>query len=475
MRITCLQRYFLVLVAASLAVGLCRAAEPKKTEPKAEPKKVEPKAEPKKAEPKAEPAVKPKVEIPGGMAMTFERNPRLLTASRVVSKIKPDISASGDSSSVSVAGKECKLAVRKSGDTYVMALDGNADGRIGPGEAVRVDPKNGAALFEVAGETGRSAVLLCDIRIGAKDKSVSSFSARVCPGGCMKGEYGGVAIRIIDENLDGKFTQDGKDAIAFGNSPVAVPLLKTHCIQDKHFRFQVAEDGAKLALEPLTDAPLGEVETPFNPSMLKCLVIASNSGAYDLAGGKMSLPAGDYQMAYGVMAAGGRMVNIFPPVRHGRLLRYKVEAGTTNRLRIGPPFRVEAELGVTAMNVLSVRPGFRLLGSGGEEYGPVDFAAAGNPQIQIGTGQRVLATGMMKQGAEYTTKVPADLDNGWVNIRLRVPVFGMVSGKKDFDGKVIFEDGDVPPVTRPGDEKKDAKDAKDVKGGKDAKAGKAAK
>ncbi|HOD81332.1 MAG TPA: hypothetical protein PKG77_07895 [Phycisphaerae bacterium] len=473
MRITILRRSVLLLIALNLVVAWARAAEPKKVEPaKAEPKKAEPvkaepkKAEPVKAEPKAQPAAKPKVEITGGIPMTFERNPRLITGARVVVKMKPDLSSTGDSSSISIAGKECKLAVRKNGDVCMMALDGNGDGRIGAGETARVDPRNGVAIFDVATDTGRTAVMLCEIRIGSKNNSVTSIAARICPGGCMKGEYGGVAIRIIDENLDGKYTQDGKDAIAFGNNPVAVPLLQTHCIQDKHFRFQVAEDGGKLALEPLTDAPMGEVETPFSGSTLKCLVMASKTGAYDLAGGKTNIPAGDYQMVFGVMAAGGRMVNMYPPVRHGRLLRYKVEAGTTNRLRIGPPFRIETELGVTAMNVLTVRPSFRLMGSGGEEYGPVDFSAAGNAQIQIGTGERVLASDMMKRGAEYTTKVPPTLENGWVRVRMRLPVFGLVSGTKNFDGKEMLEDGDAPAVSHPGDEKKGPKDAKDAKAGK---------
>ncbi|OQB87638.1 MAG: hypothetical protein BWX88_00010 [Planctomycetes bacterium ADurb.Bin126] len=408
MRITILRRSVLLLIALNLVVAWARAAEPKKVEPaKAEPKKAEPvkaepkKAEPVKAEPKAQPAAKPKVEITGGIPMTFERNPRLITGARVVVKMKPDLSSTGDSSSISIAGKECKLAVRKNGDVCMMALDGNGDGRIGAGETARVDPRNGVAIFDVATDTGRTAVMLCEIRIGSKNNSVTSIAARICPGGCMKGEYGGVAIRIIDENLDGKYTQDGKDAIAFGNNPVAVPLLQTHCIQDKHFRFQVAEDGGKL-----------------------------------------------------------------PPVRHGRLLRYKVEAGTTNRLRIGPPFRIETELGVTAMNVLTVRPSFRLMGSGGEEYGPVDFSAAGNAQIQIGTGERVLASDMMKRGAEYTTKVPPTLENGWVRVRMRLPVFGLVSGTKNFDGKEMLEDGDAPAVSHPGDEKKGPKDAKDAKAGK---------
>lgn len=398
------------------------------------------------------PATKDKPDAPaisGGIPMTFERCPKLLTVSRVAVKPQPDVMVqNGDEGAIKVAGSELKLAVKKSGQGFVMALDCNGDGRFSAGEAVPFDPKVGQASFDVKVGTVRTAVTLCDIHVALdqKGKAVTAITARMTPGGCMKGSYGGVAVRLIDDNLDGKFTQDGRDAIAFGNSIVGVPLLKTHAITDKHFEFEVAEDGSKLGIKPLTDAALAQVRAPFTGNSLKCLVIAGKSGAYEISGPNASVPEGEYRMVFGALGGEGKTVFIYPPVHRGTLLTYKLEAGQLNTLRIGPPFRTDFELGINAQNVLNVKPALRVFGSGGEEYGPVDFAAGTPPGVQVGTGERVIGSGGFGKAGEFNFRVPPNVENGWVKVGLKLPPFGMVVGTKDFDGKFIGKDLEAPAV-----------------------------
>ena len=443
---TLVRLIILVLGCLWLAVPSQAAEKADKADKKAEPAKP---GKDKPAAAKDKPDAPAKEPISGGIPMTFEKCPRLLTASRVVVKPQPDVLVqNNDEGTVKVAGSDLKLAVRKVSQGFVMALDCNGDEQFSPGEAVTFDPKIGQATFDVKVGTVRTAVTLYDIRVAVdqKSKAVTGITARVTPAGCMKGTYGGVAIRLIDDNLDGKFTQDGRDAVAFGNSIVGVPLLKTHAITDKHFEFEVAEDGSKLGIKPLSDAVLAQVRTPFTGNSLKCLVIASKSGSYDISGGNVSVPEGEYRMAFGALAGEGKTYFTYPPVRRGVLLTYKLEGGQVNTLRIGPPFGTDFELGINAQNVLNVKPALRVFGSGGEEYGPVDFAAGTPPGVQVGTGERVLASGAFVKGAEFTCRVPANVENGWVKVGLKLPAFGLVIGTKDFDGKFIGKDLDAPAV-----------------------------
>lgn len=335
----------------------------------------------------------------GEVALTFEKAAKLLTPSRAVHQEKPNLVLTDGEGSLTIAGQEVKVALKKGPAGFVLAVDANGDGKLTTAETARIDPKNNTAIFEIKAGSAHATITLFDIRTGQDKAGKIVGSARVAPVSCMKGTSAVGIIRLVDDNLDGKFTQDGKDAVAFGASVAAVPLLKNHCIQDKHYELEVAEDGSKVTLKPLADMPTGQVKTPFGASGLKCLVLASKTGAYDVSGPKATVPPGDYQMVYGAVGT-DRLLWIYPSSR-GKLDTMTIEADKVNSLKIGPPFRVDFDLSVTAQKGVTVSPMLRVVGSAGEEYGPLNFSAGAGlatPMVQIGSGEKVLGSGTMEYG-----------------------------------------------------------------------------
>lgn len=312
-----------------------------------------------------------------------------------------DFRISSSTGTINVAGSKVDIRVQKKGAGYYVGLDSDGDGSVGSSEYRRVSISRDRArpmLFKVKAGGKDSAVMITDLSCGSS-KSVVYAYGNVMPGGCMKGSYNGLTIRLIDDNLDGEFTQNGKDAVAIGRAAGAVPLLTNHLIGKQHCRLKVSGDGDRLEVTPLEDVKLGQVKLPMSSSIAKSVVLAGKEGAYDVVrAGQVGIPGGEYKLAYGIVGDARSSLLMVPDKG---ALSYPIEAGMINTPRMGKPFKLDFQASA-AGDTLQISPrGLRVIGAGGEAYAPIQFDRGGNaslPKLRVLSGSRSVFQDSMKFG-----------------------------------------------------------------------------
>lgn len=295
-------------------------------------------------------------------------------------------------STVKIGGSAVVAGARKSGATSQIGLDCNGDGKVS-GREWHTIPKSGRASFSGKAGDKQFAVHLWDLRVYVNTKSGQLTDiygrATICSG--MKGFINSVPVYILDDDLDGEFSQSGssRDAILIGSTPLAIPLRKQHKIGNNFYRLEVAADGTSITWTQLVDVSVGVVRTSFSSRALKGLVLVGEDSAYDVkACGSGGIPAGDYQLAFGVV--GGKSLTVLRPGKSA--LTYPIQGEMINMLRIGAPLRVNFKATIVGRKV-SVSAWMSILGAGNEVYGPFDYSSGGNarPKVTIVAGSKTVS------------------------------------------------------------------------------------
>jgi hypothetical protein len=294
------------------------------------------------------------------------------------------------------------------GQTIAIAAQITARGEVGLGVDCKckgsVDAKDfmmvkeGSASFIIKLPDGDKArdmgVTFSDLSIRAKNTTVTGIYGKATIACCMKGTIAGTEVRLLDENLDGKFTQDGKDSIVIGNA-AAVPLLKKVCIGTTIYDLTVSPDGKTIDYAPADDVKTGIVELPIKSRALKGLVFASADGAYDLAAlGKAGIPQGQYHFVYGLLAEGKELCPIEPTKSTPQ---YDIAAGSSNKLSFGPAYNVQFSASV-ADGKVSVGGGIQVVGAGGERYDVNFKTPALTPHVVLLQGDKQITNEAMGFG-----------------------------------------------------------------------------
>jgi hypothetical protein len=308
---------------------------------------------------------------------------------------------SSSSMGIKVAGKPIKTSARVTGRSFYLGFDRNGDGAISKAEW-GVIPKSGTML--ISGKSGDLSyvIRLVKMRVSYNRKTVSCWGQALIRSS-MAGTVGRVPVRILDDNMDGKFTQGSSgssgDAIMIGSSASAIPLRQVHRIGKYIYRLKVAEDGSSIDYQRMDDAELGLVNAIFPANSLKSLVLVGKDAAFDVkTDGLAGIPAGTYKLAYGTVSRGSAAL-VFKPSR--ATPDYEIQAKMVNTLRVGSKVRMDfgasfrgGKVGLAARDVM-------VIGSGSEIYGPLDFTEGGNakpPRVIMLSGRRVLSSSSMKYG-----------------------------------------------------------------------------
>jgi len=309
---------------------------------------------------------------------------------------------------IKVAGKDITLAARFVGDGYLVGLDCNADGKVLGGEWVRLSLIKRAARFQLAlpdGDKRRPYGLrLANVAVGVHLNQVTSFSGRAMTDGCLAGRLGDEQVWLFDDNLDGQFTQDGKDAVAFGGSICAVPLMKRHQVGKHHYVVDVTSGGGEATFQRVDNLKLGRVQTLVRPSLLTALVLTdeANGAAYDVrVSGRTGIPPGNYKLAYAILSAGKRIAVAGPGPNSAA---YAITENAVNVLRFGPPCRLTFSAYFHGRDQqMRVRTDIVPYGTGGERY-HLDFTGyhryGMNPHVTFNNGRANLTDGYMSYDDE---------------------------------------------------------------------------
>ncbi|MCP4375523.1 MAG: hypothetical protein GY794_05025 [bacterium] len=301
---------------------------------------------------------------------------------------------------IKVAGVTVKTSVRVSGKNLYLGFDSNGDGTIAKNEWKMI-PRSKTMLLR--GKTGDKSytIRLMDMVTNYNKKTVTCWGQALIRSS-MKGTLANTTVRLLDDNMDGKFTQTAAqagDAILIGRSTVAIPLRSIHRIGRNFYRLKVASDGSSIDYERMDDTTVGEVRAIFPANTLKSLVLVGKDSAFDVKiDGKAGIPAGTYSLLYGIVSRSAATLT-FRPGRETP--KYEITGDMINTLRIGKPIRVNFNASYSKGKIELSAGGVSIVGSGSEIYGPLNFNRDGNlrlPQVTILNGRRPVSSSNMKYG-----------------------------------------------------------------------------
>lgn len=299
----------------------------------------------------------------------------------------------GDNNHVRIGGKSFKIGAAAKGRRLGLAIDEDGDDKISRSEFKSVH-HGGAATFDLklddSGETYPVAAI--DVYVMTRRGNVTGFGGKLIPGWAMRGRVGRETIRLVDANIDGIYTQDGRDAILIGNNSFAVPLRDYHKIDGTLYKLDVPTDAKTIKFTPQEAPALGKVETKFPGAMLKSLVLSSEEGhSYDVVElGEEGIPAGTYKVDYAALVSGRNYAFMLPSET-----TYEIQADGRNQLRLGPDFMLVFNARARGENI-HISTQTEVMGAGGEKYRFSDDP--GRPKAYFYAGKKRIGGGAFEKG-----------------------------------------------------------------------------
>jgi hypothetical protein len=365
---------------------------------------------------------------------------------------------------VKIAGKSIPASGWKGVRGDRIGLDTNGDGIVNTGEYRQVTPSGSVSLTGKVDDM-EMTVRCSDVTIqyDANKGEVTAMRWR------MRGLYGwvgtinSVKIRVLDENLDGKYSNNGSDAIQIGASRLALPFRGQHRIGGDFYKLKISPDGSSLKFTKIPDPKVGLVNSPFKGKYLLGLVLDSGKGAFEInACNRTGIPAGTYTVSYGAIGDPRAPMAIYS----GRgSVKYAIQADKKNLLRIGLPLQLvftsqynenRDKNTKQLVRKLVVTPPKHIVGAGGELYGPLSFPNARNPKgrpvVMILQGSRTLVKIAMpeKNGklTNYTWTLPRNVSPNGIRVVVAAAVrgFGKVMAARTIK-QIVDREAIAPPKT----------------------------
>ena len=214
--------------------------------------------------------------------------------------------------------------------------------------------------------------------------------------GWMEGQVLDQPMKIYDLNMDGKYgpavenwddlityyQQDDSvnfwepDGVLVGRSKKAIPMSTILPIGDDFYRCKPSPGGKEITLRKM-DMATGEVKINAKlgtwPEFLVAREVGKLEGAFfDILparkGGKVTLPAGTYQICLGQMRKGKKMSMDAVRIYTGKSEPFMVHAGATTELDIGAPFDMTFTTRSDDRNRVLETSNIRVFGKAGLEY-----------------------------------------------------------------------------------------------------------
>ena len=405
----------------------------------------------------------------GSIALTYDSGKGVTCLTRRWAEGGNRIEAKGSTIKLSIAGTGVPAAGWKSGAGYRIGLDSNGDGIVNTEEYRKVAPGGSVVLTGKLG--GRELSIRCvEVSIAYDEKKGEVLSMRWRMQGVYGwvGEIDSVKIRILDEDLNGKYGHDGTDAIQIGAAKLALPLRNQHRIGENFYKLKIAPDGSSLEFTKIQAPKVGLVRSPFTGKYLVGLVLENGNGAFDIqACSRTGIPAGTYDVAYGAVGDPRAPMALY----RGRkgTVKYEIEADKINLIRIGPPLQLvfwseykeekkdkNDKNNKQMVRRLRVRRPDSIIGAGGEVYGPVSFpnahSAKGRPGVMIFQGSKSLDKAVMPESngqvGDYWWELPRKLSPRGIRVVMvaQIRALGKVMGVRTIQ-QIASREEVAPPKT----------------------------
>jgi hypothetical protein len=217
---------------------------------------------------------------------------------------------------------------------------------------------------------------------------------RFASSGYLQGSLGGVAIRLIDQNNNGRFDEFGVDAMVVGNGNAASFLSRIVNLNGNLLELSFSDDGTELRAVPYT-GPVGRINLAKGFAASGKLMAAVVQGddrsiSFELSNGVLTVPAGSYRIAGGQVAKANETVQIAV----GRSEPIEVAANAEATLNWGGAVTAEFDFARQGGDI-SIQPtALKFYGRAGEEYlGFVPQGASPKFLVYDATGKKLLKTG----------------------------------------------------------------------------------
>ena len=253
-------------------------------------------------------------------------------------------------------GDAAGFAVFQSGE-MALSVDANGDGRL------EEKVKGQGGFLKLRGMDAEGDSFTYAVRFRFRNGYEWSSS------GFMAGTLLGQTVRVVDQNLNGRYDDYGVDALIIGSTRGAALLSRVVNLGGELHDLEVSPDGATVKAKPWSGAAatLNLASKFASQGELVSAVVKSGNTSFNLAGAKSGLkvPAGRYEFVHGWAEKGGETVAI----RTGRMQPIDLKSGDDALVAWGGPIVAEFDYEKEGETV-TVQPNLRFYGEAGEEYGP---------------------------------------------------------------------------------------------------------
>jgi len=188
--------------------------------------------------------------------------------------------------------------------------------------------------------------------------------------GCaMTGKIGGTLIKLIDQDLNGRYDDFGTDAMVIGSGKGATLLSKVVNLDGELFDFGVNAEGTEITATPYTgEVGMIDVQSRFDSKgKLVAAVFEGTSGDVYFNPARstkpLAVPAGEYRFRSGYVEKGAETAMM----KGGKMSPLNVKPGVTRTVEWGGPLVAEFDVR-REEELVVVQPNVNFYGRMGEEY-----------------------------------------------------------------------------------------------------------
>lgn len=227
-------------------------------------------------------------------------------------------------------------------------------------------------------------------------------------GAVMQAIVDGQTLMLFDDDLDGKYTL-AADTLRLGSPEKVVnvfaPASRYIAAGSRIYELKsIADDGSSVQLAAV-DQKTGKLSVACTSPGLELHVVLGSAKAgvncivkaTDSTPAEVALLPGQYELLYGAVYS-TRLNALVAILKPGSMKPVEVAPGTTAKLELGIPLRLELQAAVVGKK-LNIDPAqFHILGISGEEYRSVEWDREVPPQVYAIRGQTRVTLGKIEFG-----------------------------------------------------------------------------
>jgi hypothetical protein len=290
---------------------------------------------------------------------------------------------------------ELSPKLQRTGSAEVLIdADGDGQGEVKLPLRGNVDPIE----FEIGGgaekrrwgcltKIGTSSDMYQNIQVSMSPND-DQMQIYLAPAASMAGEVGGIALRIIDENMDGVYGGEPKlwahdgltkdmlhpefDSILIGDEKRARPWSEYQKIGEQWYRLEIVNGGTSLKAFP-AELETGTLKLAYKGEKPTWLVVRGKGKLencyFDLMQKGLELPAGAYELFCGDVRKGKKQQTVKALILPGKQMEsWRVNAGEATTAKLGAPFGFAFDFEESEDSVVVKGESIAVTGAGGERY-----------------------------------------------------------------------------------------------------------